>query len=133
MNCIPSLIDRFQTKNDTEYAEGKQKLKRYAENGSKIALIGLVASIALALVSLCFGSVLGLLIAAPLFYFTYNAYIVSENGKKFADNPRNYMSNCGLGGSVNKTKLCEDLSSGTFLFNWAVDKLVAQVFRDIKS
>ena len=104
-------------------------LKSTCRTCSIIGVIGMIVSIALAIIGIaltatgCVGGGVPLLVlSVPLAYFSYNGYKVSANALDVIDNYKDYEN---LVSGANTQKIKKRVNEGTICFEYAVDYLVS--------
>jgi hypothetical protein len=133
-DTFSSAVHRIRNGFDSEYTAQYQEEKANCTKIEMAAVAGIVGSVALGILGFSFtatggiAAIIGvplLLASAPLGYASYNCYEITKNLLDIFNNPAKYRI-LGLG-EFDKNKIRNKLEEGTFLCNWAIQLLTANL------
>lgn len=127
---ISRIADRVETELNPEYVRIKNDMNNKANIGKIAAVALLVVGVAITLLGLSCasgGSALAVpvvLIGASMLYFGLNGYMMFNNLKELADNPKRVVSFGGFGSGIKWEDLKQHFKKNTIAFEWIVDPFV---------
>ena len=101
-----------------------RRLKNSLQQIVPVLVITGVATAAIGLIALSFGSLTSFALASFMGYISYNSFVLAGNMNKIAEKPAAYFSAFGLVDGLDTRKLKDDLTKGTFGCAFILNNLV---------